>query len=103
MRYLTTAMLLLLASCTDTPSNALHPTRDDKEFTMRVEIIDSDKITEKCTELGVQYESNGCASFNLDTKICTIYVMPLRSQDDTDRMTIIGHETWHCRYGNWHD
>lgn len=82
---------------------ALKQTRDDQTFQMVVNIVPEDKITDTCTKLGVQYEANGCAAFNLDTKVCNIYVMPQRYQQDVDRLTIIGHEVWHCRYGVWHD
>jgi hypothetical protein len=81
----------------------LKQTRDDKTFTMVIEIIHPDKINEKCNSIGSLGDVNGCAAFNLDTKVCTIYVMPQRFQHDEERLVTIGHETWHCRYGKWHD
>lgn len=78
------------------------PTRDDKTFTMTVETIPSNRIEGHCTALGVKYEANGCAAFNLDTKHCTIYVVEPTHADDTARFAVIGHETWHCRFGQWH-
>lgn len=95
--------IFALISCSRQDTTPLKQTRDDKTFTMVVEVVPQQKMKELCTKLGVQYDANGCAAFNLDTKICTIYVMPLRYQDDQERMAIIGHETWHCRYGKWHD
>lgn len=69
---------------------------------MTVEVIPEHKITEHCSNLGVTYDANGCTAYNLDTNSCTIYVVEPRSVDDTDRFAVIGHETWHCRYGRWH-
>ncbi len=78
------------------------PTRDDPEFTMKVEVISANKITEVCEKLGVKYDANGCAAFDRVDKHCTIYVVAPRHADDTERFAVIGHETWHCRYGAWH-
>lgn len=104
MRILTILLsIIALVSCSKQDTTPLKQTRDDKTFTMIMEIVPQQKMTELCTKLGVQYEANGCASFNLDTKVCTIYVMPQRFQQDEERLAIIGHETWHCRYGKWHD
>lgn len=85
----------------DSP-NDIVPTRDDKTFTMTVETVPADRITQRCVELGVKYEANGCASFNLDTKHCTIYVVPPRFENDKEWFAVVGHETWHCRFGEWH-
>ena len=98
----------VLAACTpqsneSTGSGKLKQTRKDYTFTMNVVIVPENKITETCTKLGVQYDANGCAKFDLDKKECTIYVMPQRYPEDRDRLVIIGHETWHCVYGRWHD
>jgi hypothetical protein len=99
--------ILALSSCNNQTvygsREKLKHTRDDKTFTMTVELIDADKITEHCSNLGVPYEANGCTAFNLDTKHCTIYVSGQRFTHDEERLTIIGHETWHCRFGEWHD
>ena len=80
----------------------IKPTRDDRTFTMTVETIPAEQITQHCAKLGVSYDANGCSAFNLDTKHCTIYVVPPRGLDDTDRFSVVGHETWHCRFGEWH-
>lgn len=93
---------VLLVSCTP-QEEKLKQTREDYSFTMNVEIVDEKDITRVCTELGVQYEANGCAKFDLDKKECTIYVMPQRYENDARRLELIGHETWHCVYGRWHD
>jgi hypothetical protein len=95
---------VLLAACNPSSSELpLKHTRDDKTFTMNVEIVADSQIEQKCSDLGVKYEANGCAAFDTVTKVCTIYVMGQRFQQDDDRLIIIGHETWHCRYGQWHD
>ena len=96
--------VLFLAGClqSDTSGEKIVPTRDDKSFSMTVEIIPERDITEHCSKLGVKYDANGCAAFNLDTKHCTIYVVEPRHADDTERFAVIGHETWHCRFGQWH-
>jgi hypothetical protein len=99
------AMLVCLGlmSCGGNTEKPLKQTRDDKQFTMVVEIVQPQDINEKCNSLGSLGDVNGCAAFNLDTKVCTIYVMPQRFQQDEERLIIIGHETMHCRYGQWHD
>lgn len=104
MKKLLTAMVAvaLLVGCNNSEP-PLKQTRDDSTFTMTVQLVTADKITQKCTELGVQYEANGCATFDTVEKHCVIYVAPQRYQQDEERLTIIGHETWHCRFGKWHD
>lgn len=96
--------LLVLSSCDRlSDSKKLEQTRDNPTFTMTVELVPPDQITKKCRDLGVEYEANGCAAYNLDTNHCTIYVMPQRHAHDEERLALIGHETWHCRFGRWHD
>jgi hypothetical protein len=106
MRKLLLLHLLVigLAACDQLNVNEqIKPTRDDATFTMTVEAMSADKITEHCSALGVQYDANGCAAFNLDTKHCTIYVVAPKHANDTEQFAVIGHETWHCRYGAWHE
>ena len=99
----------LLSSCDNStygsPSfgEKIVPTRNDLNFSMTVEIVPSEKITDVCHKLGVSYDANGCASFDLDNKHCTIYVVEPRGLDDKDRFSVVGHETWHCAFGRWHD
>lgn len=97
------ALLVFLVGCDVRQNEELLQTRDDKTFTMTVELVSPEQIRSKCDALGVQYEANGCTAFNLDTKHCTIYVMPQRYAHDDERLTVIGHETWHCRFGKWHN
>lgn len=97
------APALMVACGPNGSEQPLKQTRDDQTFTMNVQIVPESRIEQKCSDLGVKYEANGCAAFDIVTKVCTIYVMPQRYQQDTERLTIIGHETWHCRYGQWHD
>jgi hypothetical protein len=98
---------VLLAGCDQLGVNGFNekikPTRDDKTFTMTVETIPASTITDHCSRLGVKYDANGCAAFNLDTKHCTIYVVEPRDAEDAERFAVIGHETWHCRFGEWHN
>lgn len=104
MKIISTALvaLALLVGC-NSNEVPLKQTRDDNTFTMTVQLIDADKITDKCNSLGTTSDSNGCATFDTVSKVCTIYVMPQRYQQDEERLIIIGHETWHCRFGQWHD
>lgn len=81
----------------------LKQTRDDKTFTMTLELVSDDRIVELCTSLGTKYKANGCTVFNLTTKHCTVYVAPQRFSLDEDRLAILGHEVWHCRFGEWHE
>lgn len=104
MKKILYTFAFLLAACSPQANNTeLKKTREDYTFTMNVVIVPEDKITETCTKLGVNYQANGCAKFDLDKKECTIYVMPQRYSQDKERLEIIGHETWHCVYGRWHD
>lgn len=81
----------------------LHQTRDDRTFTLTLELLPPAKVTEKCKQLSAGDDRNGCTVFNLDTKTCTIYAAPQRYPFDDQRLAVIGHEVWHCRYGIWHD
>lgn len=98
--------VLFLASCDNGQGfsfkEKLEQTQDVKTFMMTIELVDADKINKFCSDLGVQYESNGCAAFNLDTNHCTVYVAPQRFANDSERLEILGHEAWHCRFGKWH-
>jgi hypothetical protein len=93
---------LALSACDNSPKPLMH-TRDDPNFTTEIVIVPDNKITETCNKLGVQYEANGCNAFYPVEKKCVIYVMPQRFMYDEQRLSIIGHELWHCRYGEWHD
>lgn len=92
---------LFLFGCNKT-ENQIKPSQDVKSFTMTVEIVPEKEIVQFCDNLGVTYHANGCAKFYPNTKECTIYVIQPRSVDDTDRFALVGHETWHCRFGTWH-
>lgn len=94
---------LALAGCGDNKPTPLKQTRDDPNFTTEVVIVPENKINQLCTDLGVQYEANGCSAFYMPARKCIIYVMPQRFMYDKERLEIIGHELWHCRYGEWHD
>lgn len=97
---------IFVASCEKGSVNdtkAIPQSRDVETFKMTVTIVDETKIKKVCTDLGVNYDANGCASYNFETNHCTIYVMPQRFSQDKERLEIIGHEVWHCRYGVWHD
>lgn len=103
-KILIAVLLTLMVGCGDVgPTTKLKQTRNDKSFTMTVEIVEEDHITKVCDALGAGSDKNGCAAFDLDAKSCTIYVMPQRHAHDTERLALVGHETWHCRYGVWHD
>lgn len=90
-----------LTSCTKQAS--LLETRNDMTFQTIVHVIDERQIKDKCASLGVEYDANGCSSFNLDTRTCEIYIMPQRYQQDDERLVIMGHELWHCMHGKWHN
>lgn len=95
--------LALLASCGGESKSDLKQTRDDPYFLAEVVLIPAERIVEHCSNLGVKYEANGCTAFYPDQKRCIIYVMPQRFTEDKERLQIIGHELWHCRFGEWHD
>lgn len=94
--------LVFLASCNNGPEELKH-TRDDQKFSVELVIVPDNQITDTCSKLGVQYEANGCNAFYPNEKKCVIYVMKQRFMYDEERLKIIGHELWHCRYGQWHD
>lgn len=95
--------LILFVSGNNAAATELRKPRNDKTFTLIMEVLPFEKVTAKCKEIGAGEDKNGCAAFNLDTKVCTIYVAPQRYQFDDQRLAIIGHEVWHCRYGAWHE
>lgn len=78
------------------------PTRDTKDFSVRLNIVKERDIKLVCEQLGVQYESNGCNAFHSPQNFCDIYVMMPDSVSDTKKLEIIGHELLHCRYGEYH-
>lgn len=92
-----------LASCDRFSQQPLTQTRDTKTFTMTVEVVPENQITEVCEKQGLDFKANGCAVYVPETNHCTIYVMPQRFVRDQERLTLIGHETWHCRFGQWHE
>lgn len=101
--FLALALATSTVACDKLSSNEkISPTRDDKTFTMTVETVPESKILDFCTGLGVEYKADGCAKFNLDTKECTIFVVEPGYVSDTAKFSVIGHETWHCRFGKWH-
>lgn len=104
LALITLFLALGLVACDKlgTSTEPIKPTRNDRTFTMTIEVVPPARITEHCTKLGVKYDANGCAAFNLDTKHCTIFVAEPRHVDDVERFSIIGHETWHCGFGTWH-
>lgn len=78
------------------------PTRDTKDFSVRLNIVHERDIRATCDRLGVKYDSNGCNAFHSPANFCDIYVMMPSSVDDSKKMEIIGHELLHCRYGEYH-
>lgn len=101
---LTILAAVALVGCGDNQKQLpLKQTRDDPKFSVELHIVPEDKIKQQCEALGVEYTADGCNAFNTETKTCVIYVMPQRYQEDAQRLQIIGHEIWHCRYGAWHD
>lgn len=95
--------LFLLTGCDAVNKEPLKQTKDDQVFTVDLRVIPEIAVTELCTKLGVKYNANGCNSFNHTTKVCTIYVAAPRYVEDADRLAIIGHELWHCRFGEYHE
>ena len=78
------------------------PTRDTKDFTVRLNIVKERDIQATCERLGVPYEAEGCNAFHSPANFCDIYVMMPESMDDDKKMEIIGHELLHCRFGEYH-
>jgi hypothetical protein len=101
MRFLLICLGLLCTSSWGT--EPLKQTRDDASFTLVMEVVPASKITARCKLLGAGEGRNACTIFNLETKVCMIYVSPQRFQFDDERLALIGHEVWHCRFGVWHD
>lgn len=101
-KFIMSLLFLALVACTPSSTEELKSTRVDTTFQMHVIVVQPEQITQVCSTLGVEYKANGCSKFDLDKKICTIYVMPQRFVQDEERLVIIGHETWHCVFGKWH-
>ncbi len=81
----------------------LKQTRDEQNFSVDFRVVPEAKINKVCSELGVEYKANGCSTFNPKINLCTIYVVPITDVDDTKHLAVIGHELWHCRYGEFHE
>jgi hypothetical protein len=47
-------------------------------------------------------EVKGLATYNTRTKVHTLHLMPIRGQNDHDRIETIGHELMHSFCGDWH-
>lgn len=47
-------------------------------------------------------EVKGLATYNTRTKVHTIHLMPIRGQNDHDRVETLGHEILHSYCGDWH-
>ncbi len=103
MKRIILALTAALIACTPSGTTPLKQTWEMMEFETKVVLVREDKIRQTCADLGVPYEANGCGAINYAKKQCTIYVMPQRWQEDAPRLQIIGHEIWHCMYGQWHD
>jgi hypothetical protein len=95
--------LMLLTGCDGSNNEALKQTRDDQVFTVDLRVIPENTVSSFCGRLGVKYDSNGCNSFNYATKTCTIYVAKPKYVADSAKFSIIGHELWHCRFGQFHE
>ena len=93
---------LLLSACAVEREN-LKQTRDIQAFTLVLQIVPKAEITVKCAALGVPYESQGCSSYNYFNNTCTIYAPKLGFVEDIDRLSTLGHELWHCKYGEFHE
>lgn len=77
-------------------------TRHDYKISVNVHMASPELTAKACADLGLT-EVNGCNSFNLDTKVCDIYVSPQRFVQDEERLVIMGHELDHCVHGKWHE
>ncbi len=96
--------LILLSGCDNVSFNEqLKPTRNDLSFSVKLHIVPEQKINDTCHSLGLEYEANGCSTFNTETKECNIYVMIPRYVADISVMAISGHELWHCSKGKYHE
>ena len=95
---------LLVFACTSV-NNSRPPvlkTRDDPTFTVTLVLMSPEAVTVKCASLGVP-ERKACNAFTTGTKQCTIYAPPQRYAEDEERLETLGHELYHCRFGQWHD
>lgn len=101
--FIALCLCFILVSCGDADRVPLKQTRDVDKFTTQIVNVDSGQIANVCTKLGVPYEANGCTAYYPDKNHCVIYIMPQRFMHDAERLALIGHELWHCRYGKWHD
>jgi hypothetical protein len=69
----------------------------------------SDTPAEDCAALSKSrktlFTSRGCSNWSDREKVreCSIIAPMPRHEKDYERMATLGHEFWHCLYGNWHD
>lgn len=103
MKYLLPLIFGFLAGCNSTSTvEPIKPTRDIKDFSVRLNIVGAADITKACNGLGTEYNANGCNAFHSPQNFCDIYVVMPDAVSDDKRMQIIGHELMHCRYGAYH-
>jgi hypothetical protein len=103
IKILVLSAILSLAACDSTTTvESIKPTRDTKDFTVRLNVVPQNQITEKCNALGNAYDANGCNAFHTPENFCDIYVVMPDNVNDSKRLEIMGHELLHCRYGAYH-
>lgn len=101
---------LALLSCVE-PGERVAQQREVLEFPLRIVPLPKAQLVAQCVKLGAwpadtaekasKRRDLGCASFNLDTHTCTVYV-PLSTTVDDQATTVLGHEVMHCAYGRYH-
>ncbi len=95
--------ILVLAGCSPSASNVYDTTSQATTNTSTIEVhwIDKDNISETCAKLGAADSPSGsynaCARSKPDNiHICEIYAVQPLNFDDTNRLSVFGHESWHC-------
>ena len=96
------ALLVAAGALADEP---FAPTRHEDQWAMRVQEMSSlTSLRAKCEDMGAKVGTReaGCATFDPNVKLCTIYVLKLESSEARDQMWVWGHELAHCKYGRYH-
>lgn len=89
----------------------IKPAREMDTFTLRVVMLERDKVAKTCVALGawpaevagkaIKHRDLGCAVTRVDAKDCTVYV-PRPLYVDDEATTVLGHEVLHCALGRYH-
>lgn len=68
------------------------------EFILKIQLYDDEQaLLEAYSEVtGTDREVAGFTQFSPDNPVCYVHIVPAGLWDDREKMTILGHEIYHC-------